>query len=65
MIHLIFCFRQAAQALTLREIPGSFGVSGVSWLILALAVLWVLIGAGRETFGGFWSSSEPRDFLGE
>lgn len=69
MIHLIFCFRHAAQALTLREIPGSFDVSGVSLLVLLFAVLNVLTGGGRGAallvMVDLWSSSELRDFLGE
>lgn len=58
-MHLIFCFRHAAQALTLREIPGSLE----SAPLLALALLSCLAGAGRGW--GLMSSNEARAFFGD
>ena len=61
MIHLIFCLRHAAQALTLRDMPGSLESAP---LLFALEVLCVLAGAGLAA-AGFISSKDVRGFFGE
>lgn len=59
-MHLIFCLRHAAHALTLRDIPGSLLSAP---LLTAVAVLSVLVGAGRGATG--LSSNEDRGFFGD
>lgn len=59
MIHLIFCLRHAAHALTFLEIPGSLLVSTAA----PLAVLCVRFGGGCFAIDG--RSSLGRNFFGE
>lgn len=60
MMHLIFCLRHAAQALTLRDMPGSLLSAP---LLIVLVVLSVLLGTGRGATG--FSSKDGRTFFGE
>jgi len=63
MIHLIFCLRHAAQALTLRDMPGNLE----SAALLAVVVLNCLVGAGRDCGCGcgLISSNDGRAFFGD
>ena len=63
MIHLIFCLRHAAQALTLRDMPGS--LESAALLAVGVVVLNCLVGTGRCCGCGLISSNDGRAFLGD